>query len=116
MATIAVQTAHTEKSECPVERTLAVVRDHWSLLILRDLLDQPMRFNDLKKSLEGVSSKVLAERLKEMTGAGIVQRKVLPGAPPGVEYSLTEKGRGFNDVVEAMRAWGNRWMPVEGAA
>jgi DNA-binding HxlR family transcriptional regulator len=115
MATVTNQVPHTVTSECAVERVLAVLKDHWSMLILRDLLekDKPMRFNELKRSLNPISAKILAERLAEVVGAGIIKRTVHPETPVRVEYSLTEKGRALNDVFEEIRAWGEKWMPVE---
>ena len=109
------QVPHTVTSECAVERVLAVLKDHWSMLILRDLLekDKPMRFNELKRSLHPISAKILAERLAGLVEAGIVKRTVYPETPVRVEYSLAEKGRALNDVFEEIRAWGEKWMPVE---
>ncbi len=114
MATITEQVHPSTTSECPVERTLAVVKDHWSLEILRDLLEkEPRRFNELKRSLAPISAKVLAERLSELQKAGLIRKKVYAEVPVRVEYSLTEKGRDFNTVIEAIRDWGERWVPQD---
>ncbi len=114
MATMTEQVHPSISSECPVERTLAVVKDHWSLEILRDLLEkEPRRFNELKRSLAPISAKVLAERLSELQKAGLVRKKVYAEVPVKVEYSLTEKGLDFNTVIEAIRDWGERWVPQE---
>jgi DNA-binding HxlR family transcriptional regulator len=113
MATVTGQVHPSVESECPVERTLAVLKDHWSLEILRDLLEkEPRRFNELKRSLSPISSKVLAERLSQLQAGGIVEKKVYAEVPVRVEYTLTRKGRDFNDVIEGIRAWGNKWMPL----
>jgi DNA-binding HxlR family transcriptional regulator len=104
---------HSATSDCPVERTLTVLRDGWSLLILRDLLEKPMRFNELKKSLDGVTSKTLSERLHGLERAGVVTKKVYPEVPVKVVYSLTEKGRALNSVIDDIRSWGEEWMPVD---
>ncbi len=105
-------TAHASKSDCPIERYLSVFRDHWSLLIMRDLLEGPRRFSELKRSLIGISSKTLAERLVELRDAGIIARTAYAEVPVRVVYSLTEEGLDFDRVLEATRSWGERWMPL----
>lgn len=94
---------------CPVERTLQIIGSKWTLLILRDLLAGTRRFGELRRSLGHVSPKTLSERLKELERQGIVTRTVHAEVPPRVEYALTEKGRSLGDIIEAMRAWGERW-------
>ncbi len=94
---------------CPVAQTLKVIGSKWTLLILRDLLTGTKRFGELRRSLGHVSPKTLSERLKELERQGIVIRAVYPEVPPRVEYTLTEKGRSLGDIIEAMRAWGERW-------
>ena len=114
MATVTEQAHPSTTSECGVERTLAVVKDHWSLEILHQILEkEPRRFNELKRSLAPISGKVLAERLSDLRKAGIVKKKVYAEVPVRVEYSLTEKGRDFNTVIEAIRTWGERWVPQD---
>lgn len=105
-------TAHTSRSHCPVERYLSVFRDHWSLLIMRDLLEGPKRFSELKKSLIGITAKTLTERLVELKDAGIITRVAYPDIPIKVLYSLTEKGLDFDNVLEATRSWGEKWIPL----
>jgi DNA-binding HxlR family transcriptional regulator len=112
MKSVTEQVPHTATSDCPVERTLSVLKDHWSLLILRDLLEKPMRFNELKKSIDGISSKVLSERLKELKEGGVVDKAIYPEVPVKVVYSLTEKGKDLSEVIDDIRAWGRRWIPV----
>lgn len=77
----------------PVETTLTMISDKWKVLILRDLLTGTKRFGELKKSLTGVSQKVLTSQLREMEENGLVERKAYPEVPPRVEYSLTPLGR-----------------------
>ena len=83
-----------ELPACPVETTLTMISDKWKVLILRDLLTGTKRFGELKKSLTGVSQKVLTSQLREMEENGLVERKAYPEVPPRVEYTLTELGRG----------------------
>lgn len=77
---------------CPVETTLTLISDKWKVLILRDLLTGTKRFGELKKSLNGVSQKVLTSQLRQMEASGLLTRKVYAEVPPRVEYTLTELG------------------------
>lgn len=91
---------------CPVETTLTLISDKWKVLILRDLLTGTKRFGELKKSLGGVSQKVLTSQLRQMEASGLLTRKVYAEVPPRVEYTLTEFGYSLRPVLEAMRDWG----------
>ena len=103
----------TEKTKvlpaCPVETTLSLIGDKWKVLILRDLLPGTKRFGELKKSIGGVSQKVLTAQLRDMEENGLVSRKVYPEVPPRVEYSLTELGRSLKPILDAMQDWGNEY-------
>ena len=92
-----------ELPACPVETTLTMISDKWKVLILRDLLTGTKRFGELKKSLTGVSQKVLTSQLREMEENGLVERKAYPEVPPRVEYSLTPLGRSLQPIMDAMR-------------
>lgn len=91
---------------CPVETTLTLIGDKWKVLILRDLLPGTKRFGELKKSIGGVSQKVLTAQLRNMEESGLVNRKVYPEVPPRVEYSLTELGHSLQPILDSMRDWG----------
>ena len=86
---------------CPVETTLMLIGDKWKVLILRDLLDGTKRF--------GVSQKVLTAQLRDMENSGLVSRKVYAEVPPRVEYSLTDRGRSLQPILDAMRNWGTEY-------
>ena len=98
-----------ELPACPVETTLTMISDKWKVLILRDLLTGTKRFGELKKSLTGVSQKVLTSQLREMEENGRVERKAYPEVPPRVEYSLTPLGRSLQPIMDAMRVWGEQY-------
>ena len=98
-----------ELPACPVETTLTMISDKWKVLILRDLLTGTKRFGELKKSLTGVSQKVLTSQLREMEENGLVERKPYPEVPPRVEYSLTPLGRSLQPIMDAMRVWGEQY-------
>ena len=95
-----------ELPECPVATTVQLVGSKWKLLILRDLLARPWRFNELRKDLEGISQKVLTDSLRSLEEDGIVQRKVYPQVPPRVEYSLTPLGESMRPIIDVMQRWG----------
>lgn len=93
--------------ECPVARTLDIIGERWTILLLRDLLRLgPRRFQDFQESLSGVAPNVLSARLKALEEKGIVERRLYSDRPPRVEYLLTKKGKTLGPVVAAMRDWG----------
>ena len=95
-----------EMPVCPVATTVALIGSKWKLLIMRNLLSRPWRFNELKKDLEGISQKVLTDSLRSMEADGLLTRTVYPEVPPRVEYTLTELGYSLRPILEAMRVWG----------
>ena len=94
---------------CPVETTLTLIGNKWKVLILRDLLSGTKRFSELKRSLNGVSQKVLTTQLRAMEADGLVHRVVFAEVPPRVEYSLTELGRSLKPILDAMVEWGTAY-------
>jgi len=98
---------------CPVERTAGIISGKWTLLIIRDLASGVKRFNQLERSLCGISPKTLSERLRSLEEEGIVIRQMFAEVPPRVEYSLTEKGQDLVSVVESMRSYGQQWLCKE---
>lgn len=98
-----------EMPACPVATTVALIGSKWKLLIIRNLLARPWRFNELKKDLEGISQKVLTDNLRSMEADGIITRTVYPEVPPRVEYSLTELGKSLKPILDSMRAWGEAY-------
>ena len=86
----------------------------WTLPTIHALgLQEPARFNELKRRIEGISATSLAERLTQMEKFGIVQRKVLPLTPPRVEYSLTVKGHELHKILGTLADWSKRWYGKE---
>ncbi|MDR2869012.1 MAG: helix-turn-helix transcriptional regulator [Deferribacteraceae bacterium] len=94
---------------CPVETSLLLMGDRWKILILRDLLTGTKRFGELKKSLMGISQKVLTQHLRAMEASGLVSRKVYAEVPPKVEYSLTDFGNSLKPILDAMWLWGEQY-------
>jgi DNA-binding HxlR family transcriptional regulator len=91
---------------CPVETTLILMGDRWKILIVRELLTGTKRFGELKKSLNGISQKVLTQHLRIMEENGLVSRKVYAEIPPRVEYSLSDLGYSLKTIHDAMWKWG----------
>lgn len=94
---------------CPVETTLMLISDKWKVLILRDLLPGTKRFGELRRSVGGVSQKVLTAQLRQMEDSGLLTRTVYPEVPPRVEYTLTELGYSLKPILDAMRNWGEEY-------
>lgn len=95
-----------EMPTCPVATTVQIIGSKWKLLIMRNLLARPWRFNELKKDLEGISQKVLTDSLRSMEADGIVTRTVYAEVPPRVEYALSPLGKSMRPIIMAMRQWG----------
>ena len=90
----------------PIEVTLYMADSKWKFLIIRELLNGTKRFGELKKSVTGITQKVLSAKLKEMEECGLVERTVYPQIPPKVEYTLTDVGYSLRPVLEALKVWG----------
>ena len=98
-----------EMPACPVATTVALIGSKWKLLIMRNLLARPWRFNELKKDLEGISQKVLTDSLRSLEADGIITRTVYPEVPPRVEYALSELGESMRPIMDAMEIWGTEY-------
>jgi DNA-binding HxlR family transcriptional regulator len=96
---------------CPVARTLNVVGDRWTILLLRDLSWGRRRYTQLLSSLDGISTNLLADRLKRLEEHGMVEQVLYSDHPPRADYRLTQKGRAFVPVLVALRQYGNEWEP-----
>ncbi|MBJ9989555.1 MULTISPECIES: helix-turn-helix domain-containing protein [Paenibacillus] len=91
---------------CPVEATLSVVGGKWKAVILWRLVGGTKRFNELQRSISQITRKMLTEQLRELEQDNLIIRTVYPEVPPKVEYSLSEYGRTFIPVLDAMAQWG----------
>ena len=98
-----------ELPDCPVATTVSLIGSKWKLLIMRNLLVRPWRFNELQKRLEGISQKVLTDSLRSMEEDGIITRTVFPEVPPRVEYALSELGESMRPILKSMEAWGTEY-------
>ena len=98
-----------ELPDCPVATTVSLIGSKWKLLIIRNLLVRPWRFNELQRSLEGISQKVLTDSLRSMEEDGIITRTVYPEVPPRVEYALSELGETLRPIISDMEKWGQAY-------
>ncbi len=101
-----------ELPECPVATTVSLIGSKWKLLILRNLLVRPWRFNELKSNLEGISQKVLTDSLRSMEEDGIITRTVYPEVPPHVEYALSELGESMRPIIMSMEEFGKTYKSL----
>ena len=88
-----------ELPECPVATTVSLIGSKWKILIIRNLLERPWRFNELKKDLVGISQKVLTDSLRSMEEDGLITRTVYPEVPPRVEYALSDLGKCLQAIL-----------------
>lgn len=97
---------------CPIETTVSLISGKWKILILKELINKPVRYGELSKRIPNISAKVLTQQLKEMENDGIVIRKVYAEVPPRVEYSLSDMGISMLEILKALRKWGLEYDKV----
>lgn len=100
----------SKMSGCPVEVTVSLIENKWKVLIIRDLLSGTKRFGELKRSIDGISQKVLTSQLRDMEASGLIDRKVYAEVPPRVEYSLTDLGRSLSPALMDLKEWGESYF------
>lgn len=91
---------------CYVERALEVLGGKWTILIIHELMNGPQRFGELRRAIPEASAKMLTMRLRDLEGAGILDREAFAEVPPHVEYRLTAKGKSLQNAIEELRNWG----------
>ena len=101
-----------ELPECPVATTVELIGSKWKLLIIRNLMNRPWRFNELRRDLDGISQKVLTDSLRSMEEDGIVTRTVYPEVPPHVEYALSDIGEKLKPLILQMAEFGKSYKKM----
>jgi len=101
----ATQVSRADATECPLREVLDRVGDKWSVLVVMLLSDGPRRFSELRRSIEGISQRMLTRTLRQLERDGLVVRTVYPSVPPRVEYELTDVGRTLRDPLTALGRW-----------
>jgi DNA-binding HxlR family transcriptional regulator len=97
---------------CPVEATLSLIDGKWKGVILYHLLGATLRFNEIRRRVPSVTQRMLTNQLRELEADGLVERRVYAQVPPKVEYRLSERGRTLAPVIEALKRWGDTYMPA----
>ena len=92
-----------------ISEVLQFLSGKWTFLVLTELLKQPQRFNQLRRSLDNVNTKGLTDTLRNLEEQQMIQRQVFPTVPVTVEYSITEKGKSFSVVFEQINRWKREW-------
>lgn len=108
-------TKRRSTTSCPIAKTAAVIGDVYVLLIIRDLLVKPRRYNELLHSLRPISSRTLAKKLLFLEDQAFIRRRAFSELPPRVEYSLTQKGRSLKQIMAAMLHYGEQYLELKSA-
>jgi DNA-binding HxlR family transcriptional regulator len=112
MATRTMLPVHSAAT-CGVAAAAEIIGAKWTALLVHDLSEGPRRFSELEHSCSGISPRTLAERLRELEQAEILERRSYPESPPRVEYRLTPKGEALLPIIGAMRGFGHDWLGCE---
>jgi DNA-binding HxlR family transcriptional regulator len=100
-----------ELKACPIETTFRIIGKRWTVLIIREILRGHTQFNRFMENIEGISPKVLTERLRELERLGIVRRRIVSKYPVKIEYSLSDLGKGFEPVLLSAASFSMKYMP-----
>ena len=96
----------------PVATAVQLIGNKWKLLILRNLLVRPWRFNEMLRSIPGISQKVLTDNLRALERDDLITRTVYPEVPPRVEYALSELGETMRPIISALETWGRGYQEI----
>ena len=102
-----------ELKTCPIEITFRIIGKKWTVLIIREILRGHKQFNRFLEKVEGITPKVLTERLRELEQLGIIKREIVSEYPVRVEYSLTDIGRGIEPIILSAASFSMKYMPKE---
>lgn len=101
-------------SECPgYNRAVEIIGRRWAGAVIRAMLGGATRFGEIRDSADGITDRVLSQRLKDLEAEGVLRRTVHPQTPVRIEYHLTEKGRDLADVVGAISQWADQWQVAQ---
>lgn len=101
-----------ELPDCSVATAVQLIGNKWKLLILRNLLVRPWRFNEMLRLIPGISQKVLTDNLRALERDDLITRTVYPEVPPRVEYALSELGETMRPIIDALETWGRGYQEI----
>src|SRR5829696_2759407 len=101
----------SELKSCPIETTFRVIGKRWTVLIIREILMGHTQFNRFIENIEGITPKILTERLRELERLGMIRRKIVSECPVRIEYSLTDAGKGLEQVLLSAASFSMKHMP-----
>jgi DNA-binding HxlR family transcriptional regulator len=105
------------RSDCPINAALDLFGDRWSLLIVRDIIqDDKHKYSEFEAMAEGIPTNILADRLKRMVAAGVLEKRAYWQRPLRYEYHLTDKGRDLEPILREMIRWGLKHIPGTGSS
>jgi len=108
------QAANATAGCCPLyHEAVELIGRRWTGAILRVLMDGPLRFSQVGQAVPELSDRLLSERMKELEGRGVVERRVIPGPPLGVEYSLSRMGQELEPALAELQRWASRWLGAD---
>jgi DNA-binding HxlR family transcriptional regulator len=100
-----------ESCICPkFEAAIEILAKKWTGLILRVLMEEKRRFRDIREQIPQMSERMLAERLKDLEASGLINRQVYPETPVRIEYTLTDKGKALQPVLDSIEKWAHEWI------
>ncbi len=106
--------SNEKRYTCPIDFTIDLISGKWSMWVLWNLQDCPLRFGELKKSIPGITEKMLIQQLKKFESNNLVTRTVYSQVPPKVEYSLTEHGKSLKTIMLSIKQWGDDHLYIQG--
>lgn len=102
----------TYTQDCNIAQTLNILGDRWTLLVVHEILTGQTTFNEIKKSLDGISANLLSDRLKSLEENGLITSSLYSEHPPRYQYTLTESGEALEDIFNAFILWGRKHLPA----
>lgn len=102
--------SETDFGKCPYVTTQKIIQGKWAIIILHFLEEKTLRFNELKKLIPDITHSTLTSQLRYLEDDGLIQRTIYPEVTPRVEYSLTDIGKSFKPVLDAINVWGNEYI------
>jgi DNA-binding HxlR family transcriptional regulator len=105
-----MSTARNRTEACPIEELMDMIGGRWKVFILWELIQNPRRSSELRKSIPPITQKVFTEQIRDLEESGLVKRTIYPTVPPRVEYEVTELGQSLREILKSMCHWSSENM------